>query len=78
VPAEAPSSDRPLAGQQVAILGKLNVLSRRDARALIERLGGTFSTGLTPRTTAVVAGDDGVDVPAQVAHVLSESLPPSS
>ena len=35
-----PSADRPFAGQHVALLGKLRLLSKRDVRSLIERLGG--------------------------------------
>lgn len=34
------SAARPLAGERVSLAGKLTLLSRRDARALIERLGG--------------------------------------
>jgi tetratricopeptide (TPR) repeat protein len=60
-------------GQQVALLGKLSVLSRRDVRVLVERLGGTFSIDLTPRTAAVVAGTESGDVPSHVSRVLSEA-----
>src|SRR5262245_15247268 len=67
-----PLADRPLAGHQVALLGKLRVFSRRDTRALIERLGGTFSSEPTPRTTVVVVGADAPGVPDHVAKVLTE------
>jgi tetratricopeptide (TPR) repeat protein len=60
-------------GQQVALAGKLSVLSRRDVRALVERLGGTFSPDVTAGTVAVVAGDDAGDLPPQVSHVVTES-----
>ena len=53
VPAALPPL-RPFAGQQVALLGRLSVLSKRDTRALVERLGGTFSPAVTPRTTIVI------------------------
>jgi tetratricopeptide (TPR) repeat protein len=51
----------------------LSVLSKRETRAIVERLGGTFSAELTPRTTVVVAGTDLPDVPPHVRRVLSES-----
>jgi tetratricopeptide (TPR) repeat protein len=57
LPGSAPS-DRPFAGQQVVLLGKPSVLSKREIRALVERLGGTFSTALTPRTTTVIVSAD--------------------
>ena len=65
------SAERPLSGHQVALVGKLKLLSRREVRALVERLGGTFSTEVTPRTTVVVVGAEGAETPAGV-RVLSE------
>jgi tetratricopeptide (TPR) repeat protein len=65
--------DRPFAGQQVALAGRLAVLSRRDVRAIVERLGGTFSTQLTPRTTTVVAGQEPAVVEAFEGRVLTEA-----
>ncbi len=65
-------AERPLAGQQVALIGRLSLLTRRNIRAIVERLGGTYSAELTPRTTAVVVGTDVASVPAQVRRVLSE------
>ena len=67
-----PMVGHPFSGQHVAIVGRLHVLSRRDARALVERLGGVWSAELTPRTSVVVAGADAADVPPEV-RVLSES-----
>jgi tetratricopeptide (TPR) repeat protein len=52
-----PSAERVLAGQHVALVGKLAVLSRRDARTVVERLGGTFSLDVTDRTTVIVVPD---------------------
>ena len=76
-------SNRPFAGEQVAVLGKPSVLSKRDIRALVERLGGTFSPTVTPRTTVVVMGTEGKagresdawsgKIPPQVTRVLSEA-----
>ena len=56
-------------------------LARRQARvcsrsaipaSIVERLGGVFSSDLTPRTTIVVTGDEPRDVPPHVHRVLSE------
>jgi tetratricopeptide (TPR) repeat protein len=66
------SSDRPFAGHQVATLGKLRLLSRREVRAVVERLGGTFSSDVTPRTTAVVVGADAVGPDDYAGRVLDE------
>lgn len=51
-------TDRPLAGQHVAIVGRLSLLSKRDARALVERLGGALTNEAGPETTAVIVGAD--------------------
>jgi tetratricopeptide (TPR) repeat protein len=76
-------SDRPFAGQQVALVGKPIVLSKRDIRTLVERLGGTFSPAVTPRTTTVIVAAEAKparegdarapELPAHVGRVLSEA-----
>jgi tetratricopeptide (TPR) repeat protein len=66
------SVDRPFSGQHVSVLGKLSVLSKRDLRALVERLGGVFHPDLAPNTTIVVTGTDLLDVPQGVERVLTE------
>src|SRR5262245_2439192 len=68
-----PSADRPFAGQHVSLVGRLSLLSKRDTRAIVERLGGVFASDLTPRTTIVVTGEEASDVPSHVRRVLSES-----
>jgi tetratricopeptide (TPR) repeat protein len=65
------SADRPLSGHQVALVGKLRLLAKRDIRALVERLGGTFSNDVTPRTTMVVVGAEAAEPPV-AARVLTE------
>lgn len=71
-PVAIPPADRPLTGQHVAILGKLRLLSRRDVRALVERMGGAFSSDLTPKTTMVLAGADAPPAPDHVHRVVTE------
>ena len=62
-------------------MGKTTVLSKRDVRSLVERLGGTFSSSVTPRTTTVILaadvraakdGDVRAGLPTHVEQVLSE------
>ncbi|HET9371973.1 MAG TPA: tetratricopeptide repeat protein [Vicinamibacterales bacterium] len=67
------SVDRPFAGEQVALVGRLSLLSKRDTRSIVERLGGIFSSDLTPGTTVVVSGQEDVLIPAHVRRVISES-----
>jgi tetratricopeptide (TPR) repeat protein len=72
VPVTVSVADRPFSGEQVALVGRLSLLSRRDTRAIVERLGGTFTPELTPRTTIVVASTATPDVPRHVRRVLTE------
>jgi len=67
-----PSAEHPFSGQQVTLVGRLSLFSKRDTRALVERLGGVFASSLTPRTTIVVTGTDLVEVPPGVHRVLTE------
>jgi tetratricopeptide (TPR) repeat protein len=60
------------AGEHVALSGKLSVLSRRDVRALVERLGGVFTPEVTAGTSVLVTAGDPAGVPASVRRVMSE------
>src|SRR6476619_4483337 len=59
----SPSSERPghhtLAGQLVVFTGKLSSLGRRDACALVARLGGQTGDDVNARTTMLVVGAEG-------------------
>src|SRR5947207_1441434 len=59
----SPSSDlpgrQPLAGQVIVFAGKLSSLGRKDARALVERLGGVTSADVNTNTTMIVIGAEG-------------------
>jgi tetratricopeptide (TPR) repeat protein len=70
----------PLAGQVVVFTGKLSSLSRRDARALVTRLGGITGDEVNAKTTMLVIGAEGygpapnTDDPAPVARDKSNKL----
>ena len=66
-------SEHPFAGEHVSVAGRLALFSRRDLRTLVERLGGSFSADITPRTTVVVAAPDADSLPESVKRVLSEN-----
>jgi len=68
----SPHPHRPFSGEQVSLVGRLSLFSRRDTRALVEQLGGVFSAEVTPRTTILVTGADLLEVPSGVHRVLSE------
>ncbi len=53
------SNAQPLAGQVVVFTGKLSSLGRRDAFALVARLGGSTADDVTAKTTMLVVGDEG-------------------
>ena len=59
----SPSSDvpdrQPLAGQLVVFTGKLSSLGRKDARALVARLGGDTADDVNAKTTMLVVGAEG-------------------
>jgi len=55
------------------LIGKPAVLSKRQVRAIVERLGGTFATSITSRTTVAIVAADLADVPAHVRRRLSEA-----
>jgi len=50
---------QPLAGQIVVFTGKLSSLGRKDAQALVARLGGVTADDISARTTMLVVGDEG-------------------
>lgn len=49
----------PLAGQLVVFTGKLSSLGRKDARALVTRLGGVTADEVNAKTTMLVIGAEG-------------------
>ena len=50
---------QPLTGQLVVFTGKLSSLGRREARALVVRLGGDTADDVTAKTTMLVIGSEG-------------------
>ena len=58
-PSERPPTSSPFAGHTVVFTGKLASLGRREARSLVERLGGIAADEVTGRTTMLVVGDEG-------------------
>jgi tetratricopeptide (TPR) repeat protein len=48
--------DRPLDGETLVFTGRLWSVSRKDARAAVERLGGRCDDEVTPQTTMLVVG----------------------
>jgi tetratricopeptide (TPR) repeat protein len=67
------SGSQPFAGDHVATAGRLTLFNKRDVRALVERLGGVFSSEVTPRTSVLIATGEPVAVPASVTRVISEN-----
>jgi DNA ligase (NAD+) len=55
-PPEVDLSDLPLAGQTWVLTGRLEALSRKEAKVRLEALGATVSGSVSKRTARVVAG----------------------
>ncbi len=49
----------PLAGESVAFSGRLSSMSRREARNVVTRLGGTVADDVSAKTTMLVVGEGG-------------------
>ena len=73
----SPSPDRldaaPLAGQLVVFTGKLSSLGRRDARALVARLGGATADEVNAKTTVLVVGAEGFGPARDRSHKLGRA-----
>src|SRR2546423_10642829 len=71
------SSDQPgcpLAGQLVVFTGKLSSLGRKDARALVARLGGDTADEVNAKTTMLVIGAEGFGAaPADKSNKLKRA-----
>ena len=63
-------SSQPLGGQLVVFTGKLSSLGRKDARALVTRLGGETSDEVNARVTMVVVGHEGFGGGASTSNKL--------
>ena len=79
MPSPSPDLDdrRPLARQVVVFTGKLSSLGRKDARALVARLGGVTADDVSAKTTMLVVGDEGFRDLAPMA-VGPRTMPPRS
>ncbi|MNH37867.1 DNA ligase [compost metagenome] len=55
---EVPIGDSPFAGKTIVLTGKLEQLTRNEAKAKIEELGGIVTGSVSKKTDLVIAGAD--------------------
>ncbi len=76
MPSRSPDPSRlPLAGQLVVFTGKLSSLGRKDARALVTRLGGVTADDVNAKTTMVVVGAEGFGPTPNADEASADAAP---
>jgi len=68
-------STQSLAGQLVVFTGKLAALGRKEAHALVARLGGVTADDVSSKTTMLVLGTEGTSAPSGEAADASQNAP---
>ena len=68
---------QPFTGQLVVFTGKLSSLGRRDARALVARLGGETADDVNAKTTMLVVGAEGFGPTTEADSSLVSGFRPS-
>ena len=71
---EVESALNPLQGQVVVFTGKLSSLGRKDANALVTRLGGTTNEDVNAKTTMLVVGAEGFGAANDPSRARSQKL----
>jgi tetratricopeptide (TPR) repeat protein len=62
-----------LAGHLIVFSGKLSALGRKDARALVARLGGVTADDVNGKTTMLVVGAEGAEAAAKASQADGEA-----
>jgi DNA ligase (NAD+) len=57
-PKRAPAGPQPLAGRTYVITGELSAMSREEAQAKLEALGGKVTGSVSKKTSALIVGSD--------------------